>query len=112
MRMPVARSTSTAAQAQNACSSSRHRSRRLPVVGSSSPDLAEPPSGAVTERTRVCPAAVKASPGRPGWPRLEEGRGSDRAAVDAADEDGQDGQPFAGAGVHAGLAPALGLASG
>jgi hypothetical protein len=60
---PVKRRTSTAAQAQNARSSSTARSRRFPVAGSSAQIF--PLAGrVVTDRVRVCPAVVKVSPGR------------------------------------------------
>ncbi len=61
-RMPVARSTSTMAKAQKAWSSSRPRSRRCPVTGSSASTLAVADRRGTT-RTNVCPAAVNVSPG-------------------------------------------------
>jgi hypothetical protein len=62
-RIPVARNTSTTAQAQKVRSSSVVRSRRLPVAGSSA--QIRPPVVRVTlARVRVCPAAVKFCPGR------------------------------------------------
>jgi hypothetical protein len=79
---PVCRSTSTAAQAQNARSSSMARLRRLPVARSSAQMLAAAPL--VVARASVCPAAVMTSPGL-----------AARAACSRVD-----GEPFAGAGVH------------
>ena len=61
-RMPVWRRTSMAAQAQNALSSSRVRSRRLPVPGSSAQVRRAGP-GRRAARRSVCPAAVNISPG-------------------------------------------------
>jgi hypothetical protein len=57
----VVRSTSTAAQDQNARSSSIARSRGLPPAGSWTQILLV--GFLVTVRVRVCPAAVKRSPG-------------------------------------------------
>ena len=59
--MPVCRSTSMAAHAQNALSSSRVRSRRFPVSGSSAQIRRE--GRARRARRSVCPPAVNSSPG-------------------------------------------------
>src|SRR6266480_1454225 len=60
--MPKCRRTSTAAHAQNPRCSSRVRSRRFPVPGSSAQTRALPLPD-ITERRRVCPLAVKSWPG-------------------------------------------------
>ena len=61
-RMPVIRSTSTAAQAQNAWCSSRVRLRRGPPSGFSAHTLAAC-ARVVMVRRSVCPVAVNTSPG-------------------------------------------------
>ena len=63
--MPVARSTSTAAQVQNAVSSSLVRSRRAPVTGSSAQVLpfARPAALVSGVLRKVAPPAVNRSPG-------------------------------------------------
>ncbi len=61
MRMPVSRRTSTAAQAQNPRCSSRVRSRRLPVPGSSA-QIRPACCVFVTGLRSVWPAAVNNSP--------------------------------------------------
>jgi hypothetical protein len=64
-RMPVDRSTSTAAQVQNAVLSSRARSRRVPVTGSPAQvrPLACPAVLMSAVLRKVAPAAVNRSPG-------------------------------------------------
>ena len=69
------------------------------------PDPARSPV-AMTARRSVCPPAVNTSPG-PAAARRRAGAAACRArSVDGGDQDGQDGQPFAGPLVHAGLAAA------
>ena len=65
MRMPVARRTSIAAQVQNAVFSSRVRSRRAPVTGSSAHalPLARPSMLVSTVLRKMIPTAVNRSPG-------------------------------------------------
>ena len=89
-RTPVSRRTSMIAHAQKAWSSSRVRSRRLPVSGIVRPRRC--PGRRAAERTRVsvCPAAVNVSPGgvwraassraRAAVRRSVDGRGPGRAA--------------------------------
>ena len=55
-------------------------------------------------RIRVCPAAVNAAPGGAAQRGCQRARRVGRAAGDGADQDRQDGQALAGAGVHPGLA--------
>ncbi len=62
IRISLCRSTSTAAKAQNARCSSRVRLRRRPPFGSSAQTVA-PGLRVVTDRRRVCPAAVNSCPG-------------------------------------------------
>lgn len=66
MRRPVARSTSTAAQVQKPRCSSRVRSRRWPVCGSSA-QIRAPACREVIERRSRWPAAVNSSPGATRW---------------------------------------------
>ena len=94
-----------AAQAQNALSSSRVRSRRLPVPGSSA--QARGVGFWVPARRSCCPAAVNSSAGPGGEGGLQPGGGVGAGAVGGGGEGGQDGEPLAGPGVHAGLGPGL-----
>ena len=95
-----------AAQAQNALSSSRVRSRRLPVPGSSA-QVRAGWAGPGGRGGAVCPPAVNSSPGAAARAASSRAAASLRLAVDGGGEGGQDGEPFAGPRVHAGLGPGL-----
>ena len=100
MRMPVCRSVSTAAQVQNARSSSPVRSRRLPVAGSVGPDPGDRGAG---RPRRASAGRGERRAGR----RCVGGLQAVRAVVDQGvhvTQSGQDGQPFPGALVRARLA--------
>ncbi len=103
MRMPVWRNTSTTAQAQNPRCSSKLRSRRRPVSGCSA--QTRPVVWVFsTARRRVVPAAVNTSPGRVLLGGGEQLGGAGSFGRHPGDQGRQHRQPFAGAGVHAGLA--------
>ena len=92
-----------AAQAQNALSSSRVRSRRLPVPGSSAQvrRLGRTGAGAA----ELLPAGSEQLPWPGGAGGGEPGGGVLAGAVGGGGEGGQDGESLAGPGVHAGLGP-------
>ena len=110
MRTPVARRTSTAAQAQKAWSSSQRQIAAFAggrVVG---PDLVGRGAGS-DGADEGLPGGGEGLAGRGVRGRLSSSASAVlRRCVDGADQDRQHGQPFAGAGVHAGLALSLGLA--
>ena len=109
-RTPVARSTSMTAQAQNAWSSSRLRSLAFAGVGVVRPRRCRGrPCGRWT-RVRVVSGGGEQLSGRDLLTGAEQGLSVAAPAVGGCDEHRQHGQPFAGAGVHARLAAALGLA--
>ena len=104
-------STSTIAQAQNAWSSSRDRSRRFPVAGSSAQTLAGSRAGPSTARPSAWPGGGERARRAGAWrPASSSAPVVLRRWSTLRTSSGQHRQPFAGAGVHAGLAVPLGLA--
>ena len=103
------RSTSTVAQAQNASVSSRVRSRRFPVSGSSAQVRAER-LAARTVRRSVTPAGGEQLAGCGGGAGLQARGGFLPVPGDSGTKRGQHGQPFASALVHACLAACGSLA--
>ena len=96
-RMPVARRTSTIAQAQNASPSSAVRLRRLPVRGSSAQMLA---ALVAAERVRVMPGGGDGGAGAGLAGGVEQGLGVAAVPGGRAGQHRQDGKPFAGPGIH------------
>ena len=96
------------AQAQNARSSSIARSRRFPLAGSSTQILVGAPRGDRAGEGLSGDGEAFPGPGCAGG--LQERVGGLASLVDGAHQDREDGQPLAGAGVHARLAMPGGLA--
>ena len=103
IRMPVCRSTSIIAQHQNPRCSSKVRSRRLPVAGSSA-QIRPVVSVFITARRSVCPPAVNSEPAGASAGGLQPPGGGGALGVGPGDQGGQHRQPFPGPLVHPGLA--------
>ena len=103
IRMPVCRRTSTIAQHQNPRCSSKVRSRRLPVAGSSA-QIRPVVSVFIIALRSVWPPAVNGAPAVVPGGGLQPLSGGGALGVGPGGQGGQDRQPFAGPLVHPGLA--------
>ena len=99
IRMPVWRRTSTAAQVQNAWCSSRVRSRRLPVPGSSAQVLPLMRAWSRWPAQRLPGGGEQLRRGG-GLGGVQPLGGCLPGGVDGGQQDGQDRHAFAGALVH------------
>ena len=108
-RTPVARRTSTIAQAQKAWSSSQFEVASLAGAGVVGPDLAGDGSvaGGGTDQRLPGGGEPLSRLGLAGC--LQDRVGCFALLIDAAHQRRQNGQPFAGAGIHAGFAVPLEL---